>query len=154
MPDEAISMANPNLKKLYAYWLEKCGANCAPTRSDIDIKVLKFILPQTYLLDVVGPYRFRHRVAGSALELEYGGKLTGNFVDEIVDEIDNDDIRKLVLDNFESVVTDALPKCVRRKFIKKDGRHLESENLALPISSDGKKIDMIFGAAVVEGFGP
>jgi hypothetical protein len=150
MPNEPISIVNPDLKKLHAYWLEKRGTKFAPTRKDMVLKDLKFILPKTYILDVMGPYRFRYRVAGSDLEHAYGGKLTGNFVHEI----DLDHVRKMVLDKYEGVVTDAQPMCVHRKLIKDDGRHLEYENLALPISADGKKIDMLFGAAIMVGFGP
>jgi hypothetical protein len=67
---------------------------------------LKFILSQVYLLEVVGvPHRFRFRLAGTALEHEYGEQLTGKFADEI----DLDGVGNLILREYESVARDALP---------------------------------------------
>jgi hypothetical protein len=151
MSDEPISITDPNLQKLYDYWLQKRGARLAPQRADIDPADLKFILSYIYSLDVLGPpYRFRFRVAGTEITKEYGEEITGKFADEV----DFDRAGDLILGEYESVARDGRPLVNRVQFTKRDGRDLDCEHLILPLSMDGKKIDILFGAAIVKGVGP
>ncbi len=151
MSDQVISITDPNLKKLYDYWLRKRGARIAPKRADMNPEDLKYILSYMYILDVIGPpYRFRFRLAGTDLVREYGGEITGKFADEI----DLDLVGNLILDEYASVARDGQPIATHWHYTKNDGRELEYEHLILPLSSDGKKIDMLFGGAAIKGIGP
>ena len=151
MVQNPISIIDPRLKTLHDYWLRKRGPRLAPTRADMKPNELKFILAQVYLLEVVGlPHRFRFRLAGTALENEYGGQLTGKFADEI----DLDGVGNLILREYESVAKEALPVATSWNYTKDDGRKLEYENLILPLSSNGRTVDMLFGAAEMKGVSP
>jgi len=139
------------LQKLYDYWLRKRGTRFAPKRADMNPEDLKYILSYMYILDVRGPpYRFRFRLAGTDLVREYGGEVTGKFADEI----DLDEVGNLILDEYASVARDGRPIATHWHYTKNDGRELEYEHLILPLSADGKKIDMLFGAAAIKGVGP
>ncbi len=150
MPERPITITDPRLQQVYDYWLRKRGTRLAPKREDMKPEDLKYVLPYIYILDVVGPpYRFRYRLAGTGFVEEYGGNVTGKFADEI----DLDDVGNLILDEFAEVARDARPMAAKWDYTKRDGRHLNYEHLILPLSSDGKKIDMLFGTAVIKGVG-
>ena len=152
MTDQAISITDSGLQKLYQYWLEKRGTVLAPKRTDMDPVDLVFILPSLYIIEVIGPpYRFRFRLAGTGLVKEYGGELTGKFADEI--DLDGKS-GELILAEYEKAVRDAHPIAAKWHYVKNDGRELQYEHLVLPLSSDGKNIDMLFGAAAMKGIGP
>jgi hypothetical protein len=150
MSDQQIAITDARLQRLYAYWLEKRGARLAPTRSDMNAADLKFVLPYTFSLDIVGGRRYRYRLAGSELEKEFGSALTGKFVEEI----DPDHVRNDLIAKYESVVRTARPTTLQRHFLKSDGRDIECECLVLPLSTDGMAIDLLFGAAAIRGIAP
>ena len=150
MLKESIT-TDPRLQWLYDYWLEKRGTRLAPRRDDMEAKDFKNILPIIYILDVVGPppCRFRFRLTGTRFVEEYGEDVIGRFVDQI----DLDDHEKPILAEYECVARSGQPSSTKWDYTKHDGRHLSYEHLILPLSSDGAKIDMLFGAADMRGVG-
>ncbi len=148
MPDQPISITDPNLQKLYDYWLRKQGTRLAPMRADLDPLDLKYIPSFIYIIDVIGPpYRFQCQLAESRVAQEFGGELTENFVDEI----DYNRVGDLILDEYESVTRDGRPTVAKWHNTKKDGQEIEFEHLILPLSSDGTNIDMLLVGATTTG---
>ena len=143
---EEISASNhKSLNDLYAYWLAKRGARIGPSRSAIRAEDMALLLPNLYLADVVGdPPRFRFRLFGSNLAQAYGEDVTGKFLDQI----DLGSVSKTDVINFLTrIVRECRPQVVRVRFVKQtDGRSLEYERIGLPLSDDGKAVNMILCA--------
>lgn len=141
---------DPSLRRLFDYWQGKRRGRFAPSRGDIDPAQLTFILPFLYLVDVVGsPPRFRYRLAGTGIVTEYGGEITGKFADEI----DLDEKQAAIIAEYARVVRDGKPASSRWSYTKHDDRHLTYEHLILPLSSDGRSVDMLLGGAMIRGVG-
>jgi len=136
------------LKELHAYWLAKKGDRAAPARAAIRPEEIPRLLPYLALLDVLGePPRFRIRLFGTGLVRTYGEDLTGRFADEI----DLDTVGPDIVAQLTALVRECRPVVARVRFTKAaDGRHLQYERIALPLSDDGGTVNMILAGYVAE----
>jgi len=133
---------NQSLKSLHDYWQSKRGARIAPPRSAIAPEEIAVeLLPNIALLDVVGELpRFRIRLFGTGLARAYGEDVTGKYLDEI----DFGSIASEVSARFTEVVRKCRAQAVRVQLSKqKERRYLEYERIALPLSQDGVRVNMI-----------
>ena len=132
----------PEQRILFDYWLSKAGKRALPARADIDPAELVPLLPTISLLDVISPGpQFRVRLAGTALRDAFGREMTGFRV------------RELYEGKERSYWTAALSRMVERRrpaqgvvpLPQPDGPALLQFWLRLPLSVDGRKVDMILG---------
>lgn len=147
MTGSTIVIDDARLRQLHEYWLAKKGDRMAPARADILPEEIRSILPWVFIMERVGA-RLRFRLVGEAYREIYGAKLMGMFLDEI----DLDHITAAYIGEYHYAETQG-PVARQWKFTKNDGRHLEYERILLPLSSDGKTVDMFLGGAVGFGFG-
>lgn len=142
-----IEPRHDQLKALFAYWRQNKGDRRAPARADIDPAEIKALLPYVGLVDVTRePLRFRYRLVGSSITMGYGAELTGRFLDEAdINGHEHD-----IVAEYARVAETGEPVCATWEYTRNDGRHMRYERLALPLMSDGKSVDMLFGGAVFE----
>ncbi len=139
------------LKDLHAYWLRKKGDGAAPPRAAIRPEEMpRQLLPQIAILDVIPPppgFRFRFRLFGTALVRAYGDDLTGRFADEI----DFGEAGPALLAQLTDVGRECRPAMARVRLVKaSDGRYIQYERVALPLSDDGRAANMILAGYVAE----
>src|SRR5262245_66067533 len=85
---DAIVPKDARLRRLLAYWTERCAGRAMPTRADIDPLDFAYILGNVVLLGVErGPphesLRFRVRLQGTEIVQRLGFDLTGRALDEL-----------------------------------------------------------------------
>jgi hypothetical protein len=132
------------LKSLYEYWQELRQGRSAPSRAEIDLLRIKSILPNIILLDVEdNPRRYNLRLMGTRIVSWYGSDATGCYVDEI----DFGGSPMSTFTTLDQLVDKVVPAHMTGEYDKHDGRHIRYERLMLPMSSDGKRVDKILGAA-------
>ena len=132
----------PDLVGLLSYWNRKRGEKFAPSRSAIDPGEIVSVLPRVKLVDVLhasdGKLDFRFRLAGTAIGNILGTELTR--------------LRPLDLQppQFGTLVQEHYAQCVRERRpllhkVEIDSlRRIHSyARLLLPLSSDGKTVDML-----------
>jgi hypothetical protein len=147
MTGSVVEPQSDTLKKLYAYWRKKKGKRPAPLRAAIAPEEIKALLPNIYLIDVVGEGpRFRFRLVGTGVAEGYGDDITGKFLDELDLDMVGDEINA----QYHQAVAECRPILHRWNYTKKDGRHIEYERLILPLASTGDKVDMLLCGAVAE----
>ncbi len=135
------------LRRLLAYWHAKKGDRPAPTRADIDPTEIKPLLPHVGLVDVErAPLRFRFRLTGTEIVKGYGEELTGRYLDEVDLNLHQHEI----IGDYVRAAESGEPSCAFLDYNRKDGRHLRYERMVLPLSSDGKTIDMLIGGCVFD----
>lgn len=138
---------NEPLKRLLAYWAEKKGDRVAPTRAEIDPAEIKAILPYVGIVSVERPQlRFRYRLAGTEIIKGYGLELTGRCLDEM----DLNNHQSEITREYTRAAENGEPSCSTWQYARKDGRTVRYERLVLPLSSDGKQIDMLLGGCVFD----
>jgi hypothetical protein len=146
-PLRAIAPEHAELKSLFAYWLAKKGDRRAPSRADIDPLEIAALLPYVVLIDVERrPWRFRYRLVGTDFVQNVGDDLTGHYLDEFV----RLERGQAILEDYIRVADWGAPVCAVWDYRRGDGRHVRYERLALPLSSDGRIVDMLFGGAVFD----
>jgi hypothetical protein len=149
-PGTASGMIDPQhdvLKRLHGYWLAKRGDRPAPSRADIDPVELAPQLPHVILVDVEhAPLRFRFRLIGTAIVKGFNQDLTGRYFDEI----EHMPEQRVLNQHLMAVATWGPPLCAMLDYTHKDGRFVRYERLALPLSSDGTTVDMLFGGIVFD----
>lgn len=138
---------NPNLRLLYDYWMEKRGDRPFPSRADLDPLDMQFIIGNVCLVDVTSgdPPRFRVRLQGSNLTRRLGRDWDGDMRDvtgRMLDELPPTDFWIQAIESFTTVVKTGEPFHVKRIQIL-DGQPYRYDGIALPLSKDGKTVNML-----------
>ena len=134
-----LAEASEDVKRFYAYWQARRGTKRFPAREDVDPVDFKFALGRVSLIDVIdGPRRYRYRLASTSTTKHLGYELTGKYTDEIPEK----ELRSHLEHLYDETVSTAAPVYAKEKATF-DGRLWESEMLMLPLSSDGRRINMI-----------
>jgi hypothetical protein len=134
---------NAAFLEFYEYWLRKGAGKAMPARADIDPLDIPQLLANVFLMDVVRgtPQRFRFRLVGTRIaELE--GEMTNRFLDEFVPGAAGTAMAR----HYEDAVEGRLS--VRRETLHWRQRdYINYDVLLLPLSSDGRTVDMLMGLA-------
>jgi hypothetical protein len=144
--DALAVLSDPRLHRFHAYLEAKRGTREFAARRDIDPLDFAYILGNVLLLDVLyEPFRFRYRLIGTILSAKAGYDLTGKFVDDHPDR----DYSRYVTARYVETVTGRRPTSGNYEFVM-DGKVKRYQCLRVPLSSDGRTIDMLV-AAVITG---
>ena len=134
---------NAAFLEFYEYWLRKGAGKSMPVRADIDPLDIPRLLSNVFLMDVVpgSPRRFRFRLVGTRIaELE--GEMTDRFLDEFVPGATGTAMARHYDDTVDGRIS------VRHETLHwRKREYINYDVLLLPLSSDGRTVDMLFGFA-------
>ena len=141
-------LESPILARLHAYWLERRQGREFPSRRDIDPLDFPYMLGRIMLLDVLRPpLRFRFRVHGTQLASCVGYEMTGKMLDDVPVNAHRDVLQERCAAVVEGRAATAL-----------HGRDLRGERcvgyeaLWLPLSGDGRVVNMLLVALDCDGY--
>src|SRR5262245_61261277 len=135
-------LSDPDLVRFYDYWLTLRGERRMPSRSDIDpLQIPPGYLPDIMLIEVShDPRRYRYRLVGTHVVTASGEDRTGRSFDDVSFFKTN----PAVMQQFERVVNTAEPLYSLEPFTNFiTGRQYEVDRIMLPLSSDGRAVDMV-----------
>lgn len=134
-----------DLRRLLAYWQERCGTREFPRRADVDPVDLRFMLDRIALTEVYeDPRRYRLRLVGSFWYRLLGFEATGIWMHDWP----HANQRTLTEDFYADLIAGRQPRFATRDVIV-DDQLLHYEIMLLPLSEDGSRITMI-----MTGIGP
>lgn len=140
--DLTEAIQNPLLRDLYAHWEARRGGRRYPSRADFDPVELRALLGNIILIDVLRePLRFRFRLHGTRLAERVGYDLTGRMLDDLPDP----EFREVARASFTAVAESGEPLIARRNR-RLDSQRLRYETVMLPLSNDGRTVDMLLVA--------
>jgi hypothetical protein len=140
-----IRIDDPRLYQLYRYWKAKCAGRAMPARRDIDPLEMKWLLGNLSLIDVRQDQPdFRFRLAGSNVVALFGKELTGRAVTEAR----YCGKRPPLAQQCGDVATSQVPSFLVM-VLGVDHRRIIYRHLVLPLSSDGRNVDLLLAAAVM-----
>lgn len=138
---------DPRLQDLLRYWQGKRAGRRYAARADFDPLDLKPVLGNILLVDVVaqddGSSRFRYRLFGSEFTFYHGRDLTGQWLNDIA----NTGFRDELLALYREVVTAGEMRTLSYDYLVDDRRH-RFQAVLLPLSADGRRVDMVLGCGV------
>jgi hypothetical protein len=142
---------HPAVRQFYDYWLSKVAGDRIPGRYQVDPVEMKPFLRYVIMFDVErggGPYRFRHRLVGTHIVELFADDVTGRYVDETSSPEEYPTVYKrlaVVVDRREPVYGLYHAPTPQREFAK-------YEHLTVPLSSDGRDVDVLLGVRCGLGF--
>jgi len=142
---------HPNVQAMFRYWRSIHPGARLPGRQHFSPADIKRLLPGVWLLDIqAAPFRLRYRLVGTRIVQMIGKDPTGLWLDEAHAEVAE---RPSYFERYRVVADTALPSWRRGRptlWINEDFATIE--NLVMPLSADGDKVDMLLAfTAVTEG---
>ena len=138
------ALEHPVLIVLRDYWRRIADGRHMPARSDFEPLDITHVLPHIVLFDVEGdPPRFKFRLAGTAATERAGRDPTGRYFNDFPDS-------EVAIDRMVACVRDRRPYFVRDAFVWSDKPSLVYQTLTLPMGDDGRSVDMLVSATVIE----
>ncbi|HVJ41102.1 MAG TPA: PAS domain-containing protein [Dongiaceae bacterium] len=129
------------------YW-KSLGGNRLPSRRDIDPVDIPELLQNVMLLDVLdGGADFRYRLAGTAIERNFGAPIKGLSLAAIVKAFPS---IAPVLDVKKHCVATASPHACDAAVFTHFGTRKQVYCFAMPLSEDGTHVSQIFAIGILE----
>ena len=141
-PDDALTISEPRILELHAYWERIAAGRRMPSRKDLDPADLPRLLPHLMLVDVQPGDRYRYRLIGTENVFEHGIDATGRYVDEVVPGLE---YKEHVLKLYGECVRERRPVYSESEFLSPVGFKTERllKVLLLPLSEDGETVNMV-----------
>jgi len=129
------------------YWEQLRRGRLLPSRVDIEPLDIASLLPQVYLVDITyDPLDFRYRLIGTKIVEHSLADYTGRSLRDLPEQSPPSEIWAL----FNQAIEERRPVCTRIPYLHIPGRFVEK--LAAPLSSDGGRVDMLFGVIEFEPY--
>lgn len=144
--DPDLHCQSPIIKTALAAWEKARGGRAMPSRSDIDpLQLPATLLPHILLIDVEYEprLRFRWRLIGTYITNILGRDSTGKYWDELYDE----GVLTSLISGPNWVLQHQQPLRTTGAAPVSDKEFLHSENVEMPLSNDGKTVDVIMVAS-------
>jgi hypothetical protein len=142
MSDIRRVLNDPDLIRFYDLWASLCGGRPLPSRKDFDpVQIPAPYLSDLMLIDVFHqPRRYRYRLVGTHIVTASGEDRTGRYFDEVAFFA----MHPEVIEQYGTVVANARPHYSLEPFTNLlNGRTYDVDRLLLPLSSDGRVVDML-----------
>jgi hypothetical protein len=139
--------ARPKAKALLSltdYWCSKCIGGALPRRESIDPAEITAHLPWMFMADVVdGGADYRYRLIGTSIASANYRDVTGRSFRELYSDPVKLDAARIGFDLARGTAAPAYTK--GRAFWRPDWTYDHFEAAFLPLSSDGKTVNIILG---------
>ena len=142
MADFRERLRNPDLIRFYDYWVSLRGDQAMPSRKDVDpLHIPPEFLPNLMLIDVLhAPRRYRYRLIGTQVVAASGEDRTGQAFENVGFFKAN----PVVLEQYNCVAENGRPLHSLEPFTNfATGATYDVDRLLLPLSSDGRTVDML-----------
>ena len=132
------------LRACFEFWRDCRQGDCAPLKARIDpVAMPRHILPNLFIYELVG-CRFRCRLAGTEFVAGFDYDPTGRYLDDMASAVAIDGCTRL----FTSVIERVVPVVYGGQLARADRSALSFKRLLLPVSTNGARIDIVFGMVI------
>lgn len=139
------NLPDSKLQRLYDYWRSRCRDGALPSRRDIDPLDIPDLLANVFMLDVVGDAEdFVFRLAGSLVEEAFSMPLRGRSIAEIQKAAGT----PIPVAQHVEVARGGGPRYREGSMLVSGREHWRTHRLLLPLSSDGRRVDVLMGGAI------
>lgn len=142
MSDFREHLAHPDLIRFYDFWLSLRGDRAMPSGKDLDpLNIPPEFSPYVMLIDVLrAPRRYRYRLIGTQVVAATGEDRTGQTFENVGFIKAN----PVVLEQYNCVAENGRPLHSLESFTNlATGTTYDVDRLLLPLSSDGRTVDMV-----------
>lgn len=141
----ALSVKNPALARLYAYWDGKRGKRAMPRRDEIVPEDIRDLLAHAFLIDVSETEpRFRFSICGPEVASLFDMDLTGCALEDI----DLASEYRAIVHDYTLAADGRRALCSRHRFASHSGRRMEYERVLLPLQDAAGDVRWLLGGLV------
>jgi hypothetical protein len=138
--DDVTGALRPRQVRLLEYWNRIRRGRAMPARRDLDPAEVLTLLPNLVLIDVAeGGTDFRFRLMGTAV----AAQCSRDHTSKLFSELEGYGPRGYGWSNHLKVVTRQRPRIGHLPYTGPNASIVAHHNLSLPLSSDGRRVDMI-----------
>ena len=138
--DECTGDLTSRQVRLLEYWNRIRGGRAMPARRDLDPAEVHTLLPNLVLIDVAeGGTDFRFRLMGTAV----AAQCSRDHTSKLFSELEGYGPRGYGWSNHLKVVTRQRPRIGHLPYTGPNTSIVAHHNLSLPLSSDGRRVDII-----------
>lgn len=138
------SLSSCELQLCFDFWRVRRRGREVPLKCSIDpLEIPHQILPNLFLYECVES-RFRCRLAGTRIVEAYHRDPTGSFLDEAMGLSAANSRTRL----YAATIRTGMPVVYWGKLSDSPNDWMDFKRLLLPISKEGKEIDMVFGMVI------
>lgn len=141
--DDEMATAIPcqEIGRLIDYWRSIRPADRLPGRQHLDPADIPELLPNLWLVDVVGPpVRFRVRLTGTAIVSYIGRDFTGMWLDRLYPDFENTPAHRQLV----TCIAEQRPMiCTAKVMSNPEKTYARAQRVHLPLARDGQTPDMI-----------
>ena len=146
---------DPILAAIFAYWDRKRAGRTMPARGDIDpVELGPKVLPHVLITEALneqGRWRYRFRLAGTALKEALGLDITGNYIDVLNP---NRRYAAYIENLYGKVMETRRPVFSSSVAMTMDSRSRRTTcRLICPLSADGSMVNMFLCGQTFQSFG-
>ena len=135
-----LDSLTPLVRWAYDYWKGKIRDGRLPGRADLDPIEMKPVLPNIVLLKVRrDPLDFYYRLIGTEIDRHSENYNTGRWMSDVPERR----APSTVWANCKAVVETGQPSCRSIPYVGPHKDFLSTCQVALPLSGDGKQVDMV-----------
>ncbi|MEZ5667469.1 MAG: PAS domain-containing protein [Alphaproteobacteria bacterium] len=136
-----IRATHPTNATALRYWETKRGGRAMPARADLDPCEIPELLPHVVLIDVAhDPVDFRYRLIGTNVDHHLWEPRTGQWLSQVPGQGRDSAFWQALAD----VAASGLPASGRIAYVGPHRDYDSAEDLIMPLSSDGDRVDMLF----------
>jgi hypothetical protein len=143
-PEQVIG--DKRLLAMYRYWEDKRGDRPMPARTDIDPAEIPRLLSIIMLVDISADGEYRYRLVGTEIVRWIGHDITGSTFSEALPV---GPYGEYITGLVREVITSGRPLFSEGAFLVEGRIDRQVRRLALPLSTDGKTVDMILAGQTV-----
>jgi hypothetical protein len=148
--DDVTGALTPRQVRLLEYWNRIRRGRAMPARRDLDPAEVLTLLPNLVLIDVAeGSTDFRFRLMGTAV----AAQCSRDHTSKLFSELEGYGPRGYGWSNHLKVVTRQRPRIGHLPYTGPNASIVAHHNLSLPLSSDGRRVDMILCVSEFERCG-
>jgi hypothetical protein len=143
--EDFAHVKDERLRRLLGHWLDRRGADVAPTRAAIDPTAISPILSSIWMSDYLpAERRFRMRLAGEEINHLYGRAITHCYFEDIIAP----SMLAEVMRRYLRVVEEpAVMHCSGHIYLASD-RSQVGERIVLPLADDAGALTHVIGASI------
>lgn len=130
----------------YAFWNQARGTHLYPGQADLDLMRVPRLLPNLFILDVLGGGGFRHRFIGSRIDEHLGVSLTGKNLDAFHGGRALAEITQF----YGRVAADGVLGFMQTRLASERFEWLVYTRAALPLADDHQTVNKVLGLLTFE----
>ena len=144
---DIIAGADPRVGQVYDFWNAARAGNRCPAQADLDLPSIPRLMPNVFIIDVLGGSEYRYRYLGTKIDEHLGRSFTG----KVFSQARSGRVLSEITRFFDRVAGDRVLGLLETRLPSERFEWVRYSRLGLPRADDHRNITKVFGLFLSEG---